>query len=133
MWDDGRIFGHDLPELVRIFLFVQVKDAPLASRFANGDWHDIGLVLPIIDEVTWSVGQVPTVIFSFLSLCERAVEYYPGEMFVDQCLALLAKQEGTPPGWRGTTIAGRIAALIYEFAERSQPLPMPVAQRMLRC
>lgn len=45
-------------------------------------------------------------------------------MFVDQCLALLAKQEGTPPGWRGATIAGRIAALIYEFAERSQPLPL---------
>jgi hypothetical protein len=130
--DDGRIFERDLPALMRIFLFVQVKNAPGATRFANGDWHEVGLVLPIIDRIVRGVGQVPTVMAAFLSLCERSLDYYPGENFVDQVAAVLGKQEGVPPGWRGTTMAGRVAALIYEFAERQTSLSLDLAQRMLR-
>lgn len=131
-WNDGRIFGYDLPELIRVFLFVQVKHAAGAARFANGDWKDIQVILPIIDSFVRAVGQIPNVMSAFLTLCERSIDHYPVETFVDQCTAVLAKQQGTPLGWHGTTLPGRIAALIYEFAERAQPLENSVAQHMLR-
>jgi hypothetical protein len=78
------------------------------------------------------VGDVPHVIGSFLTLCESAVEHYPPEVFVEQIDAILNKQPGVPVGWYGTTIQGRIAALVHAFAERSQPLSRALAQSMLR-
>jgi hypothetical protein len=130
-WHDGRIYGYDLPDLVRVFLFVQVKHAGGAARFANGDWKDIKSILPIIDPFVRAVGQLPSVMSAFLTMCERSIDHYPVETFVDQCAVILTKQAGAPIGWRGTTLPGRLAALIYQFAERAQPLENSPAQRML--
>lgn len=129
---DGDIYGRDLPELVRIFLFVTIESAGGAARFANHDWRDITLVLPIIDKFVCSVGDVPHVASSFLTLCERAVDHYPAAKFVEQITTVLGMHRGTPTGWRHTTIPSRIASLIHAFAERSQPLPAALAQAMLR-
>lgn len=131
-WNDGRIHGFDMPEVVRVFLFVQVDKASGAARFANGDWKDVGLILPLIDKFVKAVGQVPNVMSTFLTLCERGIEHYPVQAFVEQCEVVLAKDAGTPLGWRGTTLPGWLAALIYEFAEHARPLDQGLAQRMLR-
>jgi hypothetical protein len=130
--DDGDIYGYNIPDIVRIFLFVAVKNAPAATRFANGDWRDIAQVLPIIDRFARSVGDIPHVMGSFLTLCERPLANYPAEQFVDQIGAALSLQDGIPLGWRGTTIPARIAALVHAFAEKSVPMPPLLAQAMLR-
>jgi hypothetical protein len=131
-YNDGDIYGYDLPEIVRVFLFATGVQAGQSSRFANGDWRDVAAVLPIIDPFVRAVGDVPHVIGSFLTLCESAVEHYPPDVFVDQIGEVLTKQSGVPIGWYGTTIPSRIAALIHAFAERSQPLSPQLAQSMLR-
>lgn len=130
--EEGYFYGYDLPELVRIFLFVNVEYAGGAIRFANGNWEDINLILPIIDLFVRNVGDIPQITSPFLTLCERAVDHYPSSVFVDQVTCFLGKQKGTPLGWRHTIIPSRIASLIYLFAERSQPLPENLAQTMLR-
>ncbi|RVJ89056.1 NACHT domain-containing protein [Sinorhizobium meliloti] len=131
-WRDGDIYGHDVPELVRCFLFVTIEYAGGAARFANGDWREIGRVLPVIDPFVRAVGDIPYVASSFLTLCERSVEHYPAEAFVSQVMQLLENQADTPVGWRKSTVPARIAALVHAFAERTQPLPVELAQRMLR-
>ena len=131
-YNDGHIYGFDLPEVVRIFLFATGVRADQSSRFANGDWRDVGAVLPIVDPFVRAVGDVPHVIGSFLTLCENAVEHYPPSVFIDQIGQILSKQSGVPVGWYGTMIPSRIAALVHAFAERSQPLPPQLAQDMLR-
>ena len=136
-WDrarryDGRVHGFDLPDLVRTFLFVHVEHASGAARFANGDWREVERIFPIVDPFVRGFGDLPSVASSFLTLCERAVDHYPSDRFVEQINAALAKQSGTPVGWRGSTIQARIAALIQDFAQRTQPLPLPLAQGMLR-
>jgi hypothetical protein len=129
---DGNLYGFDLPEIVRIFLFATGVRANGAARFANGNWQDIGGVLPIVDPFVRAVGDVPHVMSSFLTLCESAIEHYPPKTFAEQVLSVLEKQTGIPVGWRGTVIPGRIAALVHALAERSQPLPLTLAQAMLR-
>jgi hypothetical protein len=130
--DDGKLYGFDLPDLVRTFLFVQVEHAGGAARFANGDWREVESILPIVDPFVRAVGDLPSVTSSFLTLCERAADHYPPDRFVEEITAVLAKQPGTPIGWRGSTIQGRIAALIQVFAQQTQPLPLSLAQGMLR-
>lgn len=130
--EEGYFYGYDLPELVRIFLFVNVEYAGGAMRFANGNWEDINLILPIIDLFVRNVGDIPQITSPFLTLCERAVDHYPSTVFVDQVTSFLGKQKGIPLGWRHSSIPSRIASLIYLFAERSQPLPESLAQTMLR-
>src|SRR4051812_49605348 len=51
--------------------------------------------------------------------------------FVGQVSAVLDRRPGIPAGWRGSTIPGRIAALVQAFAERAQPLPSPLHRSML--
>jgi hypothetical protein len=132
LYNEGNIYGWDLPEVVRIFLFATGVRAAQAARFANGDWRDVSAVLPIVDPFVRAVGDIPLVIGSFLTLCESAVEHYPPDVFVDQIDVILEKQTGVPVGWHGTMIQSRIAALVHAFAERVQPLPRQLAQRMLR-
>jgi hypothetical protein len=131
-YNEGNIYGYDLPEIVRVFLFATEVRAAQSSRFANGDWRDVGAVLPVVDPFVRAVGDIPHVIGSFLTLCESAVEYYPPDVFAGQIAEILDKQAGVPVGWYGTIIPSRIAALIHAFAERSQPLSPQLAQGMLR-
>jgi len=131
-YHDGYIYGFDLPEIVRVLLFATGIRANQSARFANGDWRDVGAILPIVDPFIRAVGDVPHVIGSFMTLCEQAVEHYPPDIFIDQISHILSKQEGLPVGWHGTTIPSRIAALVHAFAERSQPLSARLAQNMLR-
>jgi hypothetical protein len=131
-YNDGNIYGYDLPEIVRVFLFATGVRADQSSRFANGDWRDVGAILPIVDPFVRAVGDIPHVMGSFLTLCENAIEHYPPDVFIDQISEVLGKQSGVPVGWYGTTIASRIAALVHAFAERLQPLPAQLAQDMLR-
>jgi hypothetical protein len=129
--NDGDLFGSDVPLLVRLFLFVSVT-ANGDARFANDDWREIGVVMPIIDAFVREVGDIPSVMSAFLTLSERAIDHYPAATFVDQVTAILQRHERTPVGWRDTTIAGRLAGLIHTFAEHSQPLATDLAQAMLR-
>jgi hypothetical protein len=131
-YNEGDLYGYDLPEIVRIFLFATGVRAAQASRFANGDWRDVAAILPVVDPFVRAVGDVPHVMGSFLTLCESAVEHYPPEVFVEEVDAVFNRQPGVPVGWYGTTIQGRIAALVHAFAERSQPLSPTLAQSMLR-
>jgi hypothetical protein len=129
---DGKVHGFDLPELIQTFLFVHVEYAGGAAHFANGDWHEVEHILPIIDPFVRAFGDLPRVTSSFLTLCERAADHYPPDQFVRQINTVLEKQPGTPVGWRGSLNQGRIAALIQAFAQQTQPLPLPLAQSMLR-
>jgi hypothetical protein len=129
---DGKVYGFDIPDLIKVFLFGKVEYAGGAARFANGDWSDVEHILPIVDPFVRAVGDLPSVASAFLTLCERAIDHYPPDRFVEEIAAVLAKQPGIPAGWRGSDIPGRIAALIQGFAQKTQPLPRPLAQAMLR-
>ena len=110
----------------------QVNGAGGATRFANGDWRDLGLAMPVIDAMVREVGDVATVASSFVELCERAVEHYPVETFAAQTLTILKRQSGTPAGWGRSGIPGRLAGLVQEFAEHARPLSPTLKMDLLR-
>ncbi|MDT4871880.1 hypothetical protein FQZ97_1070370 [compost metagenome] len=66
-----------------------------------------------------------------MSLCESSFEHYPVQHFVDNLEHLLVG-EGTPPGWRNTQLPARLSGLIQRFSERQQPMPLAMAQKLLR-
>jgi hypothetical protein len=127
---DGELYGFDLPYLVRDLFFISVENAGGASRFANGCWEEISIVLPLIDKFVRAAGWSSSVSSHFLTLCERCGPYYPAELFADQVLAFL--DTSNLPGWRRTILPARIAGLIQNYADREQPLEHSLAQKMLR-
>jgi hypothetical protein len=66
-----------------------------------------------------------------MSLCEKSFEHYPVEHFVENLEHLFASQ-GTPTGWRSTHMPARLSGLIQRFSERTQPIPLAMAQKLLR-
>jgi hypothetical protein len=131
-WSGGVLHDAELSQIVQAMFFVHVEKASGAARFANGNWSDVSRVLPLIEPILEAQGRNPTVTRAFLTLCERAFEFYPEERFLAQLPMILGRSEGMPLGWRGTSLPARIAALIQRFSERTQPLPLETARTLLR-
>ena len=128
----GEFSGFDQPELVRTLMFVSVERADLAVRYVNGDWSEIGRILPLIDRFVRAGGWTASVMDPFLTLCERARANYPAEAFADQVLAILGNESDNLKGWHGAIIPAHIAELVQHFAHRDAPLMPALAQKCLR-
>ncbi|MCA8426886.1 hypothetical protein LGN30_27295 [Burkholderia seminalis] len=128
----GEFSGFDQPKLVRTLMFVSVERAELAARYVNGNWSEIGRILPLINRFIRAGGWAASVMTPFLTLCERAKANYPAELFADQMLAVISDGPGNLKGWHGTFIPARIAELVQYFAHRDAPMSLGLAQKFLR-
>lgn len=128
----GEFSGFDEPRLAQSLMFVEVERAALAARFVNGDWTEIGIILPLVDRFVRAGGWSASVMRHFLTLCERSKSSYPAAMFADQILAVIG--DGTEPlkGWHQTFIPARIAGLVQYFADRDTPISPELGQKLLR-
>ncbi|WP_237247948.1 hypothetical protein [Sideroxyarcus emersonii] len=131
-WNDGEIHDSDLYSMIRALFFIDVERAMGAARFANGDWTDVTNINSVIDPILAAQGQNPTVISSYLTLCERAYQAYPLELFVAKLPMVLGGGGGMPLGWRGTTVPARLAGIIQLFSEKVHPLSEEMARALLR-
>jgi hypothetical protein len=131
-YHSGEFFGFDQPKLVRILMFVSVERADMAARYVNGDWSEIGRILPLINRFVRAGGWAASVMDPFLTLCERAKANYPAETFADQVLAIIGDGPDNLKGWHGTFIPARIAELVQHFAHRDAPMTLALAQNFLR-
>jgi hypothetical protein len=113
-------------------MFVSVERANLATRYVNGDWSEIGRILPLIDRFVRAGGWASSVMDPFLTLCERARSNYPAEAFADQVLAIIGGGPENLKGWHGTFLPARIAELVQHFAHRDAPMALALAQKFLR-
>jgi hypothetical protein len=128
----GEFVGFNQPELVRTLMFVSVERANLAARYVNGDWSEIGRILPLIDRFIRAGGWAAAVMGPFLTLCERARATYPAEAFADQVFTIIGNGPDNLKGWHGTFIPARIAELVQHFAHRDAPMTLTLAQKFLR-
>jgi len=128
----GEFSGFHQPELVRTLMFVSVERADLAARYVNGDWSEIGRILPLVDRFVRTGGWAVSVMDPFLTLCERAKDNYPAEAFADQVLVIVGGGPENLRGWHGTLIPARIAELVQHFAHRDAPMTRALAQKFLR-
>jgi hypothetical protein len=129
----GELNGFDQPRLAKALMFVAIDDPVRgAVRYANGDWSDIGRMMPMIDRFVRSTGWVSTIMSHFLTLCERAKEVYPAEQFADQVLHVIDGRGPHLKGWHGTFLPARIAGLVQYIADRETPMPLELGQKLLR-
>ncbi|ABM40204.1 NACHT domain-containing protein [Polaromonas naphthalenivorans] len=130
-YNDGRMGGFQLPELVKSLLFVVVEHAPGAARFANGRWDDLGRVMPLVDRMVRAIGWHPYVARQFVTLCERSGAAYPADTFADQVMTQIVDGH-LPSGWKGSSVPAAIAALVQAHADRQHPLPAALARKLLQ-
>lgn len=128
----GQLSGSWQPRLVHTLFFVDVEHAGWGSRYVNGDWSDISLILPLVDRFIRAAGWSLAVIEAFLMLCERAKEAYPANTFAEQILALMHSEPNSLEEWRSTIIPARVAELVQHFAHREAPMQLTLAQKSLR-
>jgi hypothetical protein len=129
--NNGRMGGFDLPELVKSLLFVIIEHAPGATRFANGCWDDLELVMPLVDRMVRAAGWHPYVAHQFVTLCEHSGGAYPTMTFADQILAQVVDGR-LPDCWKGTLLPATVAALVQAHADRHHPLPGALAGKLLQ-
>lgn len=136
-YKDWRHAGHgglseqDFVDIVKHLFFADLGYAGGAVRFANRNWAEVEAVVPVFEPILRAHGSVPFVARAWMNLCESSFEHYPVQHFVDNLEHLLVG-EGTPPGWRNTQLPGRLSGLIQRFSERQQPMPLGMAQTLLR-
>jgi len=128
----GELHGFDLPRLADALMFVAVEHAGKSERYVNGDWSDIGRILPIIDRFVRAAGWSSSIMSRYLTLCERSKTAYPADLFADQVLDVIDRQTAHLKGWHGTLLPARIAGLVQHFADRQTPMAPMLAQKLLR-
>jgi hypothetical protein len=129
----GQVYGYDLPKLIQSLLFVSIEEeAPGADRFANGDWSQISIIMPIVTRLVTAIGWSTYVMQNFLTLCERAGVAYPLDAFAAQANAVLSSLSNSKGSWAGTTLPARIAAIVQQLANANFPLRSDHAQQLLR-
>lgn len=129
----GKVSGWDMPTLIRALLFVPLDEpASGSSRFANGDWSQVGMVMPIVTKLIASAGWSTFVAKTFMTLCERAGTAYPVHDFATQGNAMLDALPNAKGAWSSTTLPTRIATMVQRLADANFPLRRDSAQRLLR-
>lgn len=133
-WRHAGHGGHseqDFVDIVKHLFFSDFSYAGGAVRFANRNWSEVEVLIPVFEPILCAHGSVTFVARAWMDLCESSFEHYPVQHFVDNLEHLLVG-EGTPPGWRGTQLPARLSGLIQRFSERQQPIPLAMAQKLLR-
>lgn len=131
-YSSGELHGFDQPRLAKTLMFVSLDEPAIGStRFANGDWSHIGLIMPVVDCFIRSTGWSPTIMSHFLTLCERAKDAYPAEQFADQILYVINGGGPSIKGWHGTLFPARIAGLVQYFADRETPMSQNLGRKLL--
>jgi hypothetical protein len=132
-WRAGKVYGYDMPELIKALLFVNFETtAPGSARFANGDWSQIDRVMPIIDRIVRHIGWSSFVMAKFLDLCQRSGRAYPIAMFGSQANAALSAVGNAEEGWIGTMLPARMAGVVQRQADWNFPLRLQDAQELLK-
>lgn len=126
------VHGEELLRLIEALMFVSIEKAERAARFVNGDWSQIGIVMPLVSRLVCSIGWSTFVMDVFLRLCERAGASYPLDSFVEQGNAILAAVVSGKVSWAGTTLPARTAAVVQGLAEAHFPLQADQARGLLR-
>jgi hypothetical protein len=127
----GEVNGQDMPQLVKALLLVAVERASGAARFVNGDWSQVGLMMPLITKLVSAIGWSPFVMQHYLTLCERAGLAYPIEAFAEQTRSVLSLLPNAKGGWTGTSLPARIAGIIQRLADSNYPLRFEQAYGLL--
>jgi hypothetical protein len=128
----GEVSGYDMPNLIKALLFVNVEaDCPGAARFANGDWGDIAVIMPLVTKLMKAAGWSAFVIQRYLTLCEKAGTAYPLDAFIEQATAALDTIEYAKGSWVGTSLPARLAAIIQSLAGENYPLEVNRARGLL--
>ena len=128
----GEVHGFNLPKLIKALLCVGIEKADDASRFVNGDWSQINLIMPLVTRLVTAVGWSTFVMDQFLILCERAGDAYPLDAFVVQANSALVSIENTKGDWAGTMLPARTAGVVQCLADVNFPLQANQAQELLR-
>ncbi|WP_234642412.1 AAA family ATPase [Allorhizobium ampelinum] len=128
----GEVSGHDMPKIIEALLMVNVERAFGAARFVNGDWSEIGIVMPIVTQLVKATGWSTFVMSKFLLLSQRAGTAYPLDPFIEQVSAILSKVENAKGNWVGTSLPGRTAVAVQRLADSNFPLRLNQAQDLLR-
>ena len=126
----GEISGFGLPTLVKSLMFVSInRTCVLSSRFANNDWSEIEIILPLVDKYIRAVGWSGTIMRLFLELCKRAIQYYPSDIYADQVLEVISSEKLI--NWN-ELIYAKISELIQSFVDRDKNMPIESRQKLLK-
>lgn len=129
--EGGRGIGRDSEKIVKDLFFSTLPRALRSARFANGQWEDVGIILPNFEPILRAHGTVEFVASAWMGLCEASFEHYPVQHFVDH-LKYLFGPDWRPTGWRGTQLPARLAGLIQRFSDRLHSMDASTARPLLR-
>ena len=127
----GEVDDLVMPFMISSLLFVSMRDAAAAKRFANGDWTDLASVMPIIDRLMEKAGWAAFVMEKYLTLCKRAGAALRTTDFTRHVSPHMNDGFSGLETWRDTLIPARIANVIQTLADANYPLNEDDAQQLL--
>ncbi|MFY0527350.1 hypothetical protein ACN28I_30795 [Archangium gephyra] len=127
----GEIRDRHLVSMLESFLMISVKDAPGAARYANGEWRDLPLVMPLINRLMQAAGWSDVVMDKFMTLGQRAGAHLPIEMLSQWVVASMDAEGFRLERWNDAGIPASISGVIQKLADANYPLTKTQARDLL--
>lgn len=127
----GEVRDRHLNSMIRSFMLTSAKDCPGATRFANGKWDELPVLLRQIDRLMTAAGWVDSVMDEFLILSERAAAWMPIEDFERMVSASMEAEGFRLERWNAAGIPASISGVIQGLAHANYPLTRTHARGLL--
>lgn len=130
-----KTWREDLPDeaplLIQDLLCIGVTDAPGSRRFANGDWSDLPVILPVATILFDGLADLPGFVSIWVRFVEAARTAYPTDLFADQLTEVFRRESARTP-LKATALPARIGSLIQFIIDREEPVAADTQDKLLR-
>lgn len=127
----GEISDRAHSGLLDSLLLISVKDASGAARFANGEWTDLPILLPVVQRLMRATGWSDGVMEKFLTLVRRAGEAMPINLFIELVQSSLDAPGFREDRWISEGVPATLSTGIQQIADLNSPLTRDQAQGLL--
>ena len=79
----GGLSEQDFVDIVNHLFFADLGYAGGPARFANRNWSEVGIVIPVFEPILLAHDATTFVARAWMNLCENSFENYPIQHFVE--------------------------------------------------
>ena len=116
----GKLSDPDIESIIKNMFFILDQTCSKSARFANNDWSEVNIIIPLVEKLVLRVGWMPTVMFFFLQLCKKSKDFFPVETVISLLSHVFSTNEDLLVIWAGKKFPSSISEILSYYIEKNE-------------
>lgn len=116
----GKLSDPDIESIIKNMFFILDQTCSKSARFANNDWSEVNIIIPLVEKLVLRVGWMPTIMFFFLQLCKKSKDFFPVETVISLLSHVFSTNEDLLVIWAGKKFPSSISEILSYYIEKNE-------------